>query len=439
MAQKTLSSLAIIDISGEGQGVARTEEGQVVFVPYTVPGDVVDVEVVKSKKRHAKAVVSSVVEASSDRNEPGCSYFETCGGCDWQHIAKDRQVYWKSEIIGQAIRRIGNVEWEQPIDVHSPVDGYGVRSRLRAQVGRNNVLGFFHRGSRRLIRVSRCPVALPCLNDAWEWLQNNLVDFPFALAEVRLLGNKAGEVIGSFHFKPNVSVSQRKLGKDLTAWWRRAQGQGFPMLGVEIFQTDQLLQEFGKTLIEEGEWPVLYRASGFAQASWAGNERLIREVLRLWDLDEPVHILELYAGCGNLSIPLASQGSHVWALDLDLRALRDGAYSARKHNLQQRLQFEKFDDQQNSLPAFCQERNISIDWLVVDPPRRGIASRVREEILGLKPPTILYVSCDPSTLARDIQFFAEGGYSLKELSGVDLMPQTSHVECVALLRHEESF
>lgn len=435
MAQATINSLEIIDISGEGQGVGRAPDGRVVFVPYTVTGDVVDVNIVRSKKRHANGEVVSISHPSEERTEPNCSYYGTCGGCSWQHIVKDRQVHWKSHLIQQALQRIGQVEWNEPIEVRSPEEGYGLRSRLRAQVGRQNVIGFFHRGTRRLIRVSHCPIALPCVDVAWEWLQNHLSDFPFPLVEARLIGNLAGEVVASFHFKPNVSISQRKRNKELNTWWRSVHQQpDFPLLGIEIWQADQMLQEFGKTFLEEGEWPVLYRASGFAQASWAGNQLLVDEVVRLWKQDKPVHVLELYAGAGNLSVPMASLGSHLWALDLDRRALRDGAYAAKSHELQQRLHFERFDDQQNSLPQFCSDREINVDWLVVDPPRRGIAPRVREEILGMAPPTLLYVSCDPGTLARDLRFFMDGGYELKHVVGIDLMPQTSHIETVALLK-----
>lgn len=427
-----LSSVTITDVTTDGQGVGRSSDGRVWFVPQTVPGDVVTVQIEQEKPKHGWAKLQHIEQASADRVEPPCEYFGECGGCEWQHIQRTAQTRWKGEILQQTLQRIAGMTWPS-LTVLAPEHELGVRSRLRIQVGSKQSLGFFRRNSHQIIPIQQCPVALPVLQQAWSLLRTLLRTFPFPLHEVRLMGNSREQVVASFHLDKRTRASHRELKKQLTSWWRNVSSQLQPIQGIEVWSGSQIVEEWGQTLLEEGTPHALYRPSGFAQASWAGNQLLLEQVLTFWQQSQTHCILELYAGSGNLSIPLAQAGAKIWALDSNEQALHDGSLATQQHRLQHQLHFEIFDDQLHSLLLFCQNRRVQPDCVLVDPPRRGIPPRIRDEICTLTPQTILYVSCDPATLARDLVHFQKHNYTLQHLVAVDLMPQTAHIESVAVL------
>lgn len=433
MTSKLIFGLPITDLSADGQGIGRDAEGRVWFVSDTVPGDVVTVRVQKEKAQHGWATLDNIEQPSDERATPRCEYFGQCGGCEWQHLERTAQSRWKAEILLQTLQRVAGITYPSPLRMVAPEEGYGLRSRLRIQVGPKQSLGFYRKQSHQIIPVQRCPVALPVLQQTWDRLHDILPSFPFPLQEIRLLGNSRDQVVASFHLAKRVKISPKDLKKKWTSWSRGAASQFGSMQGIELWLGDRVVEEWGHTLLEEGTPHVLYRPSAFAQASWTGNRLLVEEVLSCWRQTEAQHLIELYAGSGNLSIPLAAAGASVWALDSNEQALYDGTYATHQHKLQHKLRFDLFDDQLHSLLFYRSQRQIPLHGMVVDPPRRGIPPRIREEICTLSPRSIIYVSCDPGTLARDIQHFLSQGYALSSMVAVDLMPQTAHVEAVVCL------
>ena len=423
----------IFDLASGGDGVGRGEDGRIIFVPETAPGDRVSVNITKEKKSHRFAEVNEILKKGDGRIQPQCQYFGLCGGCDWQHLSRETQSNWKARIVQQSLKRIAGTKEDELPTIISSKESYGTRTRLRLQVGKDRKLGFYKRGSRELIEIETCPIASPILSEAIKILAPILHLFPWPLHELRLLVSSDNIVSASFHLSRKVPVVQKEIKNKLQYWSRELVGDSLPLQGLELWQGLSLISTLGNSAIVEGKASTIYRPGGFAQASWQGNSLLVDEVMRhTRSLDKP-SILELYAGCGNFSLPLASNGAKVLALDSNLYALKDGEKAAHQQDLRDKLSFQAFDDQRDSLSSLVQRENFKVDFLLLDPPRRGLESKLRQEIIDIHPTQILYVSCDPATLARDLQAFLDASYSVASIKAIDLMPHTSHVETVVLL------
>jgi 23S rRNA (uracil1939-C5)-methyltransferase len=197
------------------------------------------------------------------------------------------------------------------------------------------------------------------------------------------------------------------------------------------------MASWGEPWLEAGVVPTRYRAEGFAQASFAQNEVLVSSVLEMvasvGSLQDK-RLVEIYAGRGNLTLPLAREGAHVLALEVDTQAVADAKLAVEANELTGQVTFAPFHDERESLHDVCEQHQHWPDGVLVDPPARGLSTEVRTQLLALRPGWIAYVSCDAATLARDLRGLLDGGYELVSVAGVDLMPQTSHVEAIALVR-----
>lgn len=349
--------IEITALAAGGDGVGRDEGGRVTFVPRTAVGDRVEIRLVEEKKKFARGEVVRVVEPSRDRVAPPCPHFrEGCGGCQWQHITREAQLAAKQAIVEGALRKL-------PIKVDpiaDPAPPYGWRRRARFHV-EAGVQGLYALDSKRLVAIDRCPQLEPALDDARRGLSPMQVPHDGELAIARSTTGKVG--VG-----------------------------------------DQQLE------LEPGLW---VRARDFAQASTAGNAKLVAVVRAAVGAGKG-KLVELYAGAGNFTRFFVEDGWDVLASDI-VKPLKPPS---------------RFEVGQAS--QVLSRLEDPVDVIVLDPPRTGAAEAV-PGILKHRPGKVVYVSCDPSTLARDAEALVEGGYRVERASPVDLMPQTSHVEVVMTL------
>lgn len=354
--------IEITALAAGGDGVGRDESGRVTFVPRTAVGDRVEVKLVEEKKKFARGEVTRVVEPSRDRVAPPCPHFrEGCGGCQWQHITREAQLAAKQAIVEGALRKLG-VKIE-PVADPAPPYGWRRRARFHVEAG---VQGLYALDSHRLIPIDRCPQLEPALDDARRGLSQMQLPVDGELAIARSTTGKVA--IG-----------------------------------------DQQIE------IEPG---LVVRARDFAQASVAGNAKLV-ELVRAAVGKGTGKLLELYAGAGNFTRFFIEDGWDVLASDV-AKPLKPPA---------------RFEVGQAS--QVLSRVKGPVDIIVLDPPRTGAAEAV-PGILKQRPSKIVYVSCDPSTLARDAEALVAGGYRVDRVSPVDLMPQTSHVEVVLSLSRPAS-
>ncbi|MER7501780.1 class I SAM-dependent RNA methyltransferase [Nonomuraea pusilla] len=406
--------LTVGPVAHGGWCVAR-HEGRVVFVRHALPGERVVARVTEETSRFLRADAVEILEASPDRVVPPCPYAGPgrCGGCDWQHASLEAQRRLKADVVAEQLRRLAGVEREVVVEeVPGAGDGLGWRTRVQFAVRPDGVVGLRKHRSHDIQPVDACLIAHP--------------EVEAVGAETRAWPGAAGvEVIASSGGDHAVVVTPR------------------PRRGVEVPDLDtpaSILLDQGKgrtvprrgtgTLRERvGEREFRVAGSGFWQVHPGAAETLLDAVLAYAAPEPGEWALDLYCGVGLFAAGLAEavgpEGA-VLGLESDAAAVRDARANLRDLP-QARVERGRVEEGLDRLQI---ER---ADLVVVDPPRAGLGREVVERVASLDATRIVYVSCDPATLARDLSWFAALGYPLTDLRAFDAFPMTHHVECVALL------
>ena len=395
-------------ISSDGSGVGRHPDGRTVFVPRTAPGDLVRVEVTKDKKRWVRGEVESLVAEGPDRVIPPCPHYARCGGCSLQHLSTEAQRLWKVRFVVDALERIAGVTVASPPIVGDQAQ-LEYRNRLSfsiRSVRGETVAGFRMRGApKQIVPVKRCLLGDPAIQGAWTQLyalRDRLLE-PGREARLTLRSDPGGVTLvvsrGYLSIEPEELL---ELAPALNAVWRVVRGR-LSLLALRA----------GK---HAG------RGTAFAQVNAGVGSRLHRHVVASIDPAQGKRVIEAYAGTGEPGRVLAGKGADVIGIEFDPFAVRlsqgmptDG-YSVIEGRVEEEL-----------------GRLLPADVVILNPPRTGVEPPVVEALLQEPPADIIYVSCDPATLARDVaRFGAEYGVAAIRL--FDLFPQTSHVETVLHLK-----
>ncbi len=400
--------LRITSLAVGGDGVGRLEDGRVVFVKGGVPGDLVELEAVSLGKRMARARAGRVLEASPDRTQPRCPHFGICGGCSWQHIGYAAQLEAKRQIVRDALERIGLLRLEHEVEILESPDPYRYRARARL-VEKAGEVGYRKRGSHDCVAIRECPILVPSAQAKLR----TLIDAISAEAEPIRDGARKKR-----RADPEWEILAGSAGR---AELYRVGSRDDPVKPVQIEVLGELLRA---------------SPASFVQANCLLWDDLAREVVgqSLHGEDSqgarPRRLVELYAGIGFLTLPLARAGCMGVAFESERAALRDLAANLDHAGLSDRVRIVAGRVERRS---DWKKRFAESDLLVVDPPRVGLAASLREVIASGGPERVVYVSCDPATLARDLRLLLVGGYRVAHLRAFDLFPQTPHVEVVMRL------
>jgi 23S rRNA (uracil1939-C5)-methyltransferase len=407
-----------------GLGLARNE-GKTVFVPLTLPGEQIEAHLVEEKRSFATAELDLVVQPSSFRIEPACPYFARCGGCQYQHAEYAGQLKIKQAVLTETLERAG-IQTIPEIEVIS-ADPWGYRNRIRLLVNPNSSLAYRGWKSHEAIAVESCPIAAPLLMRAAHVLSSlGLAEWA---NEVELFCNaEESALLLSI-------ITKRRVREDqLQTVWKALQGQLPELQGVSVFTNSNgkdedlrgpLLTAHGKTLLEyrAGEFSYQVSAGSFFQV----NRFLVDRLLERVTTGKSGHLAwDLYAGVGLFARALANQFARVVAVESSPSSSHD-----LKHNLpagheqvhMTTLDFLRRHGRKGPKP----------ELIVVDPPRAGLGKEVTKFLADVASRQMVYVSCDPPTLGRDLNALMRSGYRLRKLSMVDLFPQTFHMESVAEL------
>lgn len=412
-----------------GSGVGRLA-GKVVFVPYTAAGDLVHFRSLREKKQYIEGELISVVSPSTERRVPPCPVFGQCGGCQWQHLPYDQQVFWKQNIYNDFLTRRLNVPTEVLRPFVPAPDEWNYRSRMQfkcRQTPKGFVVGFYRRGSHFVIDVTSCPIAVPPINQVMSRLRPFLAASPCPdlIPQLDIALDDEGRIAVIVHC----------LAADLSPL-------ADYLLPVALQEGCALYLQSGRkqTLtcvtdpvalhihpLSDESLRLAYPVGGFAQVNLRQNRRLVADVL---DAAAPLRgqrVLDLYCGMGNFSLPLAHAGAEVCGVEDFAPAIDCARRNAQQNHC--------------TCTFYCMTAHEALagplahqhfDLVLLDPPRTG-ARDVIPELLRLKPPRILYVSCDPSTLARDLVPLVHNGYRVCRTQGIDLFPQTYHIESLTCL------
>lgn len=426
-----------VDIESLAQGgdaVARLADGRTVFIPYACPGDRVVVQVTEDHGRWARAVVADVVHSSPDRTAAPCPYFGACGGCQWQHVTYERQIAAKRQILVDALTRIGHLAQPDVAEVlRSPLE-YGYRNKIELAVEpgpRGLSVGFMRHHTNEILPVDAC-LLLPkkaqklpkSVGGALRFLASRGAT---GIVRVTLRVSAAGGIAvdvwtspGPFPRAAAARVLAESTGaKTVTRTIVRGDPEKRDVAGVEVYSGGGLWRE------QLGEDVYEISAPSFFQVNTLAAQSLREAALAMIDIDGSMRVADLYAGAGTFTVPLARAAGEVVAVEASRYALSD---------LRRNLEAADLDaDVVPGDAAYALPELGHFDAALIDPPRAGLSDKAVRALESARIRSLVYVSCDPATLARDVARLSAGGYTAKRFVPVDLFPQTHHLETVALL------
>ena len=383
MQMKNRFIVKIQSIAFGGSGVGRSE-GLVVFVPFTAPEDVVEIEIVERKKKFARGRLIRIIEPSRRRTLPLCRYYGICGGCSYQHIDYECQLEVKQQQVKEVFSRIGAITNPEVSKIIPSPLIYGYRGKARLHKAKTDAgirLGFMDVSGGRLVDIERCEIMDETINDQ--------------IRETRIKG------------------------------W-----DSFDDSDVNLWSGHQGLSEDTVVRMVKG-CEFLVPSSGFFQANLHLTGRMVEEVCRLIGEEKRNTVIDACCGSGLFSIFLAPYALRVIGVEINEKSVR----YARENAKRQQTENTEFicGDVENVLFDMARA-NENMDLIIFDPPRTGLSGKTIAAVSKSKLREIVYISCDPATQARDVKKFYDHGYCLESLRPVDMFSQTEHIEAIALLR-----
>jgi 23S rRNA (uracil1939-C5)-methyltransferase len=421
-------NLDIDDLAYGPYGVGHKDR-LVVLVPFTAPGDQGEIEIVQKKPNYAVGRMTRLLRESSFRQTPACAYFTECGGCAWQHVAYETQLAAKETLVADALRRIGKLKDFEIMPIIASPSPYRYRGRVRFHVGRDGRLGFHKAFSHELVEVQSCPVAEPAVEALFESAREWSASLRTAIREIELVAGAEGApgvlaAKAAGDFKPEDDAG----AADLLA--------RCPEIAGLILSGPKWRREWGRTATDgdlNGGLSLRFDGGIFAQINRHANREVIRRLLDWGEFGPADRVLELFSGAGNLTLPMARLATAVTAVESNRRAVANGKSNARLNGIDN-INWLSADAQKTV--ATLLQRGERFSKVVLNPPRHG-AKELAHKVAEFSPRKILYVSCHPPTLARDLSAIAKTGYRLRRVQPVDMFPQTFHVEAVAEMDRDE--
>jgi len=420
-----------------GEGLARLE-GQAIFVPLAVPGDKVRVRVSEQRKGFIRAEVAEVITPGPGRREAPCPHFGDCGGCDLQHLDNEHQRTAKRDIVLDCFQRLGKLDLQDLITGPEPGPDLGYRNRIRLVASAAGPYGLLRRGSHDVVPLTTCPIMPERFNrDILPWLR---MLPPVDQIVVRLDGHTGDDSrwLISLYGPPNRLKVLKKIIGALGPGEAPAPGcVGLMFNNLPVWGRNYLLYQVAGHTFRAG-------AQSFFQGNLQVTEQAVA-IVRTWlgelrDRGELGSLLgDLFCGVGLFSLTLADMFDRVIAIDSDAAACRDAQNNVHRDEAAR----GKVSVHTGPLAKVLREPNLAAPELwrqglcVVDPPRRGLEKEGIAALLQAAPRHILYMSCDPATLARDTARLAAVGYEPRHLQVLDMFPQTAHIESLLLLAKQD--
>lgn len=446
LEKNQICEITVRDLTTEGAGVGSVD-GSVVFAKGLLPGEKARVKIIKAAKRYAVARVEQMLDSSSDRREPPCDVFKRCGGCTLMHMSYQSQLEFKRRHVRDCMKRIGGVEIELPEILASEKElCYRGKAALPVRNQNGNVrIGGFAQRSHEVIDTRRCLLqpekADKIVNALRKWMEEFKIS---AYDEGRHTGlvrhivvrvTSESEAMAAVVINANRIPHETELVKALSS-----AGADSILINVNRQRTNVILGDETRLLsgaerLEENICGVTLKISlhTFLQVNHSQCERLYALAAEFLAPKQYETIADLYCGAGAITLYLAGMCRAIYGIEVVPQAIEDAISNAQAN----RITNAKF------LCADCDEgfsiiaREAKLDAVVVDPPRKGLAGGVVRQIAQCGAGRIVYISCDPATLARDVKLFHEYGFEVERVQAVDMFPQTTHVECVVLMSRVE--
>ena len=430
-----------------GDGLARlppdaSGRGKATFVQFVLPGEEIEASITEQKPGFVRARVDVIVEPSTHRVRPECPHFGGCGGCQYQQARYEYQLEIKKEILRESLRRTAKIELPVEIEVHaSPPWNYRNRSRLQVQMAPSFAIGYFKMSSHELLAVEECPISSPLINRgiAATWSSGRAGKVPAGVREIEFFANA-----DDTQLLIEVSTGADARRAALRAWVEDLQASMAEIVGVVVFRETQTRGAHSQEkLVAVGADHLMYETERATYRVSAGsffqtNRHLVDALIRIvTDRQSGGVALDLYAGVGLFSTALRDF-HHIICVESSQTSSGDLSYNLASNGEAVRNSTEQYLDRvgksgrvgKGDGPPHTFHKP---DLAVVDPPRSGLGERVARKLATLGASRVVYVSCDPVTLARDLVFLLAEGYRIEQAHLVDLFPQTYHLESVVHL------
>lgn len=386
-----------------GSGMGRLADGRAVFIPFTLPGEKVKARIKEEKKGFVMAEALEILQSSPQRIVPRCPHFRMCGGCHYQHIPYEMQVDFKQEIFIEQLQRIGGITNPRISQVVKSDAAWNYRNALQFHLSPNGKLGFERSNSHDTLEIHECHLSCSSLNETWPQL-----DFEF-IPEIELVELRQGdedEILLALYSQES-TPPEFETELPISAVYISPQGQ-IILAGNNYLRISVL----GKSL--------RVNAGSFFQVNQFIAERMISILLEKTHLTKEMVVLDGYCGVGLFSIFLAPLVIRCLGVEVSPSACRDYAFNLDA--------YDNVELYEGSAEEVLPLLEVKPDLVILDPPRNGIDWRALDAFVKMMPAQLVYVSCNPATLARDAKRLIETGYKLEESVLLDMFPQTFHIE-----------
>ncbi|MCU0544400.1 MAG: 23S rRNA (uracil(1939)-C(5))-methyltransferase RlmD [Oscillatoriaceae cyanobacterium Prado104] len=449
--QGQLVEIEIADLTDTGEGVGRIGE-LVVFVPDTVTGDRAKVRLVQVKSGYAAGKLEELVEKSEHRIRPNCIVADKCGGCQWQHVDFQYQLAAKEERVRQALERIGgfsNLTVDRILTgtIDELPQFLGYRNKATYPVSKSATgqvqAGYYQKSSHKLVNLNQCPVQDARLNPLLKEIKEDIYwrDWPVYdeqkhTGEVRHLSLRIGRRTGEMLLTLIVRTGDLTgIGSQAADWLKRYPQLVGVCVNVNSAKTNAIFGSetsciAGRSYIREifGGLEFQLGADTFFQVNTEAAEALLGAIQEELNLQGSEILVDAYCGIGTFTLPLAKQVQTAIGLEVQAEAIAQAQLNAKLNNL------TNVSFQVGKVEKLLPQLDVVPDIVLLDPPRKGCDRAVLETIKQIQPSRIVYVSCKPATLARDLKLLCDNGdYQVVRVQPADFFPQTSHVECAAFL------
>ena len=424
-----------------GDGLARLPadeqgHGKTVFLPYVIPGELVDATLTQSRSGFVRARVDRILTPSRSRVAADCPYFERCGGCQYQHIDYEAQLEFKVEVLRETLRRTGKIELHREIQRHaSPPWHYRNRTRVRLQHAPKFEIGYFRANTHELLAVEQCPLSSPLVNRALAtmWDMGRAGQIPTSIHGMQFFASHDDSTL-----LVEVYVRPQSKSAQVLAFAESLSAGLPPVKGVAIFvaspvedesrQLAPLTSVHNEAATVAGQGHLTYHAGGHDYRVSAGsffqtNRFLVDDlVATAVGSAQGALALDLYAGVGLFTRPLTAKFQEVVAVEASAHSITDLRHNAPSGVKAIRATTEAFLAQQ--------ARGFKPDFILLDPPRAGLGEKATAGLGRTTASMVTLVSCDPATLSRDLRLLLESGFKVEQAHLLDLFPQTAHMETV---------
>ncbi len=433
-----------VDLTHDGLAVTRLEDGYTVFVEDLLKGEAAEIEIIERKKNYGFGKVITRINRSPYRQAPKCKHFFECGGCQLMHMDYDVQIAFKKYRIELMLKKLG-VEDIEVEEITSMVNPYYYRNKVDVKFtnGEEGIeAGFYKTKSHDVVNMEECFI-MPKKSFQMLTLLKNLMNqyeitayddkTKTGLVKSAVLreSSKHKEILLLLNLSESKLPNERKFIKRLAEQQQELVGVGIIKSDEDAYYLNKPIRlVYGKRFIYDSILDIKYRIGfkSFFQVNPVQTERLYSKAIEFANLSPKDKVIDAYCGIGTIALTIAKDAYKVFGIE----QLRAAAYDAKRNAKMNKIK-NAFFEVGDAVDVISKWKKYSFDAIFVDPPRKGCKKQFLKTVMDMKIPKMIYISCNPATLTRDLEYLLAEGYKIKKVAPVDMFPQTAHVECVVLM------